>query len=65
MIARTRVGSSEVSVGREEDVAALDGGGDVGVAELLKEIAEVSHREFVVAADVDAAEQDDVGGRHR
>ena len=52
-------------MGREEDVAALDGGGDVGVAELLKEIAEVSHREFVVAADVDAAEQDDVGGRHR
>ena len=51
--------------GGEADVAALDVGGDAGVAELLEEVAEIRHREFVVAADVDAAEQCDVGSRHR
>ena len=52
------------ALAREENIAALHVSRDVGVAERLEEGAQVGHQDFVVAADVDAAQQRDVGGWH-
>ena len=55
----------------EDDVAALDVGGDLDVAQPLDDLAEVGHREPISATDVDAARERDersqwgVAIRHR
>jgi hypothetical protein len=48
--------------GVEEEVAALEEGGGVGEMEFGEKFFEVGHRKHVFAADVDAAEEGEVGG---
>src|SRR5947209_6520035 len=51
-------------LGREHHVAAVEEGADVGEAEALEEGAQVGHGDALGLADVDAAEEGDVGGGH-
>jgi hypothetical protein len=44
----------------EDKIPALQDRPNVGEAELREEIAQVSHRDLLVAADIDAPEQGDV-----
>src|SRR5207249_6827499 len=58
---RSRVGGrSPVRV--EEEIPALEQRPDVGETESREEIAQVGHRDLLVAADIDAAEEGDIGG---
>jgi hypothetical protein len=46
----------------EDDIAALDVGGDLGVPEGCRDLPEICHRHLVPAADVNAAQQGNVSG---
>lgn len=57
-------GGGDVGFGGEDDVAGLDVGLDVAAAGGFAEADELLHREAGAAADVDSAQESEVGGGH-